>query len=99
MGHLRRLRFVGLAEGLSFVLLLGVAMPLKYFAGMPMAVRVTGAVHGALFVAYCLCIVLAVRANVWPKSKAALLVMASLLPFGPLFMDGQIREAQRTLPA
>lgn len=99
MHHLRRLRFVGLAEGLSFVALLGIAMPLKYFAGMPMAVRITGSVHGFLFVAYCICIFLAVRANVWPKGKAAMLVIASLLPFGPMFVDGQIRAAQRTLPA
>ena len=44
-----RLRTVGLLEGVSFVLLLTVAMPLKYAAGMPMAVKIAGWIHGGLF--------------------------------------------------
>ena len=48
-----RLRAVGLAEGVSFLLLLGVAMPLKYAAGYPQAVRIVGWVHGLFFMGYC----------------------------------------------
>ncbi|MSP17466.1 MAG: DUF3817 domain-containing protein, partial [Myxococcales bacterium] len=42
-----RLRVVAFAEGCSFLLLLGVAMPLKYLAGLPLAVRLVGSLHGA----------------------------------------------------
>ena len=46
-----RLRAVALAEGISFLVLLGVAMPLKYLADMPLAVRIAGWLHGLLFIA------------------------------------------------
>lgn len=96
--HLGRLRWIGLAEGASFVLLLGVAMPLKYFASMPMAVRLVGSLHGLLFVAYLIAIAVAVYAKAWPVKRAPTLVVASFLPGGPFFVDGQIREAERALP-
>ena len=47
-----RLRAVGMVEAVSFLLLLGVAMPLKYFAGMPLAVKIAGWIHGLLFIAF-----------------------------------------------
>lgn len=92
---LTRLRLIGLLEGGSFVLLLGVAMPLKYFADLPVAVRVVGMAHGVLFIAYLLAIGLAVRAKAWPLKDAGTLVAASLLPLGPFFVDGRIRAAER----
>ncbi|HTO03360.1 MAG TPA: DUF3817 domain-containing protein, partial [Opitutus sp.] len=46
---LSRLRFIGWWEGVSFLVLLGIAMPLKYLAGEPAAVRVVGMAHGILF--------------------------------------------------
>jgi integral membrane protein len=49
---LKRFRLVATLEGISFLVLLFVAMPLKYFAGMPKAVSVVGMAHGLLFVAY-----------------------------------------------
>src|SRR5262249_19012058 len=49
---LTRVRIAGLAEGVSFLLLLGVAMPLKYFADYPMAVTVVGTIHGVLFILF-----------------------------------------------
>src|SRR5438552_3773981 len=49
---LRRLRLVGYTEGVSFLVLLGIAMPLKYFAGMPLAVTIVGAIHGLLWILY-----------------------------------------------
>lgn len=49
---LQRFRMVGIAEGISFLILLLIAMPLKYFFNFPDAVKVTGWIHGALFVAF-----------------------------------------------
>jgi integral membrane protein len=89
-----RVRFVGMAEGVSFLLLLGVAMPLKYLADMPLAVRIVGMAHGLLFLLYVALIVLAVRAGLFNGSRALTLAVASLLPFGPFLVDRRLREDQ-----
>ncbi|NUP14342.1 MAG: DUF3817 domain-containing protein [Polyangiaceae bacterium] len=94
-----RVRLVGMVEGASFVALLGIAMPLKYFADLPMAVRIVGMAHGVLFLAYLAVIFLAVRNKAWPGARAPMLVVASLLPFGPFFVDGQLRDRERELGA
>ena len=52
------LRAAGLAEAVSFLVLLGVAMPLKYLAGMPQAVKVVGWAHGLLFMGFCAALLL-----------------------------------------
>ena len=49
---LSRLRVIGNIEGISYLLLLGVAMPLKYLGNMPMAVKIAGSIHGFLFVSF-----------------------------------------------
>ena len=50
---IRTLRILGNVEGVSYLLLLGVAMPLKYAFGLPLAVKIVGMAHGVLFLAYC----------------------------------------------
>ena len=52
-GPINRLRFIGNIEGVSYLVLLFLAMPLKYFADMPMMVTWVGWIHGVLFVLYC----------------------------------------------
>jgi integral membrane protein len=86
----RALRAAGLAEGLSFLVLLGVAMPLKYWAGMPGAVQVAGWVHGVLFMVFCVALVFAARRAAWPLGRSALVLVAALLPFGPFVVDGRM---------
>ena len=87
---LGRLRIVGLLEGLSFVLLLFVAMPLKYAAGQPEAVRIIGMAHGVLFLGYLLAILQAHFEYDWSLKRSALLVLASILPFGPFIADARL---------
>ncbi len=82
-----RFRIVAIAEGISFLLLLGIAMPLKYFAGMPLAVKITGWIHGLLFILYVLALLEAGIAHRWFLGKMAALFIASLLPFGPFVAD------------
>jgi integral membrane protein len=86
-----RLRAVGLTEAVSFLLLLGVAMPLKYVAGYPLAVRIVGWIHGLLFMAYCYELFEAATERGWPWKKSAKLFVAALLPFGPFVMDRELR--------
>ncbi len=86
------LRAVGILEGISFLLLMGIAMPLKYFAGMPLAVKYTGSIHGALFIAYCLCIFAALNSGRLSFGKSVLAFIAALIPFGPFLIDQKLAE-------
>src|SRR5690606_32691484 len=85
---LARLRFVGKIEALSYLLLLGVAMPLKYLAGQPLAVRVVGMAHGILIILLGILILQMVLERTWTVKKAAIVLGAALLPFGPFVIDG-----------
>ena len=87
-----RLRLVGMLEGISFLLLLGVAMPLKYFAGMPLAVSVVGMIHGILFLAFCAVLYIAHDEQKWPLRWTAMIFVAALLPFGPFVIDRRLKE-------
>lgn len=96
---LGRLRAIGLAEGTSFLLLLGVAMPLKYAAGMPMAVKIVGWLHGLLFVLYVAALATAYDAVRWSAMRTLTVFLAALVPGGPFFLDRwmrrQVDEANR----
>ena len=87
---LSRLRFVGILEGVSYLLLLGVAMPLKYFMGEPLAVRVVGMAHGILFMLYLLALVPVALDHKWGWKTVALGVLASIMPAGPFVFDHKI---------
>jgi integral membrane protein len=87
---LERLRWVAKIEGVSFLVLLGIAMPLKYAAGLPIAVKVVGWAHGVLFVLFLLSLWNARRQAQLPLGLSALVFVASLLPFGPFVIDGRL---------
>ncbi|MFY8215549.1 MAG: DUF3817 domain-containing protein [Chthoniobacterales bacterium] len=87
-----RLRMIALIEGVSFLLLLGIAMPLKYGWGYDQAVRWTGWAHGLLFVLFCVALALAMQAAKWPIWKAGIVFVAALLPFGPFLIDHRLRD-------
>lgn len=81
------LRAIGKAEAVSFLLLLGVAMPLKYFAGLPIAVKVVGWIHGILFAVFCAALLRTMITARWPLPRAAMVFIAALLPCGPFVVD------------
>jgi integral membrane protein len=89
---IQRLRLVGILEGISYLLLLGIAMPLKYVYKMPEYVRVVGAAHGALFVVFCVCLLLAHTKAKWSVGRSGLIFVASLFPLGTFLLDGKMRE-------
>lgn len=89
---LRRLRLLSLVEGTSTLLLFGIAMPLKYFAGMPLAVRIVGTLHGVLFVWLALMLLLAIRRVPISKGLAAAGLFAAVVPFGPFVFDRRLVE-------
>lgn len=93
----RRFRWVAYGEGASFLVLLLIAMPLKYWAGLPSAVRVVGMLHGVLFVLYVLLVFEAVGAERFSMRTAALALLASLLPFGPFVFERKLETQARPL--
>jgi integral membrane protein len=92
-----RLRAIGLAEGVSFLLLLGVAMPLKYLAGFPQAVTAAGWLHGLLFITFCVALTQAHQEAQWTAWRSTTVLIAALLPFGPFVIDRRLREEDQAL--
>jgi integral membrane protein len=80
-------RWIGRAEALSLILLMGVAMPLKYALGRPEAVQWVGWVHGILFLVYVIALGSVARVEGWSWPRIALGVLASMVPFGPLAFE------------
>lgn len=87
MTFVRALRHLAIVEGISTIVLFGIAMPLKYFAGMPLAVRIVGSLHGALFVALVVMLLLAIRKVPISPALAAAGVAAAIVPGGPFLLD------------
>lgn len=86
------LRKSGLIEGISFLLLVGIAMPLKYMADMPMAVKIVGWIHGVLFVIFCIALVKTYAFAKWPASRCIFVFVAALIPFGPFVIDAKMKQ-------
>jgi integral membrane protein len=87
---LGRLRIIAFIEGISFLLLLGIAMPLKYLAGLPQAVRVVGMAHGVLFVLFVILLVQVAIEKNWSIKKSVLGFLSSLVPFGTFYADSKL---------
>lgn len=86
------LRFIGIAEGISFLLLLVIAMPLKYFFGFPEAVKVIGWAHGGLFILYIVAVLVSIRAMQWGLIDIGIALIVSLLPAGTFFLERSWRK-------
>ncbi len=89
---LDRLRLASILDGISFLILLGIAMPLKYFAGMPLAVRIVGSIHGFLFVLLCVYLLLALIKKVLSFKWCVTVFVCALLPSAPFFLDRKLKE-------
>ena len=87
---LGRLRTLGTVEGISTLVLFGIAMPLKYLAGMPLAVTVVGSLHGFLFLALVLMLFLAIWRVPISLGLAAAGVAAAILPGGPFLLERRL---------
>ncbi|TKB93384.1 MAG: DUF3817 domain-containing protein [Nitrospira sp.] len=94
MNQIQRFRMTALAEGSSFLLLLFVAMPMKYLMGMPKVVTVVGAIHGILFLAYVAQLAKLRATHQWDNRISFYALLASLLPFGPFIFDKHLREKE-----
>ncbi len=87
---LSALRTTGIIEGISFLILLGIAMPMKYVFGQPEMVRYVGSLHGVLTILYILLLInVSIRMR-WAIKTTALAFIASLIPFGMLYAEFNI---------
>ena len=82
-------------EGVSTLVLFGVAMPLKYVAGMPMAVTVAGSIHGFLFLALVCAFAAGVKAIPISWRLALTGMLAAVVPFGPFLLDAKLEPLAR----
>jgi len=89
---LTQFRWVAFLEGLSFLLLLFVAMPLKYWAGMPLAVRIVGSVHGLLFVVFIAVLFRVALERDWRPPLWGAALVSSLIPFGTFVFDRELKR-------
>ncbi|MBA3681540.1 MAG: DUF3817 domain-containing protein [Bacteroidetes bacterium] len=89
---LNQFRLIAFLEGISYLILLCIAMPLKYKFGIELVVKYTGWAHGILFVAYMILLLKVWKQYNWSFKKVVYAFVASLLPFGTFVFDKQLRE-------
>lgn len=80
-------RVISLLEALSFIVLLLIAMPIKYLLGNPELVRVVGMAHGILFVLYILSAFLFKNKLNWSNQILGVVILCSIIPLGPFYVD------------
>jgi integral membrane protein len=94
---LRRFRMIAITEGISFLMLLLIAMPLKYMFDIPLPVQIMGWIHGALFLAFIFSAILVFtyfnKGLVWLAKALA----ASLIPFGTFIFDRGLKVEEQIL--
>ncbi len=79
-------------EGYSYLILLFIAMPLKYIGGIAIATKIVGMIHGILFIAFCLLLAQAAKEAKWSMKESVTFFIASLIPFGTFFTKKKIKS-------
>lgn len=88
---LKQFRVLGILEGSSLLVLLFIAMPLKYFMDMPEVVSVVGMIHGILFTVYCVAIIYATFSVRWPFRFTIGAFVVAFIPFGNFILDSRLK--------
>ncbi len=97
--NIKTLRLVGLIEGFSFLLLLFIAMPMKYMMDNPILVKYVGMAHGVLFLLFLLVLFVVCEKQKWSLSMFMLGLIASILPFGPFMFDRKLKKLEQPAEA
>lgn len=85
--QVKAFRIISTLEAISFLVLLGIAMPLKYIWDKPEMVKIVGMAHGVLFVAYVLGAIYMWKKLNWSLKILAIVIFCSILPFGPFYVE------------
>ena len=92
MNSLKLFKFVSIAEGVSLLLLFGIAMPLKYILHKPFMVEIVGMAHGILFVIYVLFACIYKFKLNWKTLDFFIVLIASVIPFGTFYIEKKYLE-------
>ena len=92
-----RFRKIAFYEGISFLILLLVAMPMKYYFGFPKAVTIVASLHGLLFVAFGVTAIEVMRAYKKPFGWLVKAGFASILPFGTFYMEKEWKKEEEAV--
>jgi len=85
-------REISIAEGISFLLLVFIAMPFKYVLDIPELVKYVGWLHGFLFILYGVYLLLVTLKFKWPLERFIIGFFSSLLPFGPFLFERTLKK-------
>ncbi|UFZ03556.1 DUF3817 domain-containing protein [Bradyrhizobium ontarionense] len=95
LAELRRMRALSLIEGSTLLLLVLVAVPLKHFAGLAIATRIMGPIHGLAFLAYIWMLIQLATSGGWPRAEIIRMTVAALVPFGG-FVNARVLARRET---
>lgn len=90
---IRFFKIIALLEGLSLLILIFVAMPMKYIYEMPQMVRTVGMAHGILFIVYIILASMLKMEKDWPMKKYLMICLASVIPFGTFYIEKKYLKA------
>ena len=85
-------RLIAFLEGISYILLLFVAMPIKYIYGIPEATKIIGMTHGILFVIFLYLLFVVYEKYNWGFKWLIIAFISSIVPFGTFFIDKKIKS-------
>lgn len=91
-----RFRIISLLEGISYLILVFIAMPIKYIGENPYPVKIAGMSHGVLFIIFCLFLFVAMREYKWNMKLSIKYFIYSLIPFGFIVIDKSLKKQQQT---
>lgn len=92
--NIGKLRLIGFGEAISWLLLLGFAMPMKYIWDNPLPVKYVGWIHGILFMAYIAMAYIVKEEKKWSFKKLAIAFIAAFFPFGTFVFDARLKADQ-----
>ena len=87
-----KFRLINFIEGISYLILLFVAMPLKYIFEYPIATKISGMLHGVLFIIFLIMLSQAIQKYKFSVKFSVILFVASLVPFGTTWSDKRLKE-------
>ena len=89
--NLKKFRIIAFIEGISFLLLLFIAMPIKYILGEPIVVKFVGMAHGGLFLIFLYLLFVTAKEYKWKLPFISMAFIASLVPFGTFYLEKKLK--------
>ena len=89
--NLKRFRLIAFIEGISYLVLLFIAMPIKYLLDEPIVVKIVGMAHGGLFILFLVLLFITAKEYKWKIPFISMAFIASLVPFGTFYLEKKLK--------